>query len=329
MNITLNVKPVEKLITSVRYAIGKVYEPYHIRRKADANAYEIKTIGEALRETSDIPSGYKVNGISMDTSDLNELEKRAKLRSSHQELIKEYNIESVVGKAYKQLEGMPLVPDEPVDQDWLLRFFNSVEDISNEQLQGIWSKILAGEINRSKSFSLRTLATLHNLSQDEAILFQNISQYLVVGSDNNYFIPYYLIYSDGHSQKIYEECHITYKDILVLTECNLINSSPLSSDVDITSEEICVARNKNIGMFASAESGSSQIYIEAYLLTNTGRELANLFADKANDEYFIGYIKFMNWKFGGTKISGYHISLNNDDIVKSDAIDLALKEEKK
>ena len=44
------VSPCEKLMTMVAGAIGKAYEPRHTRKMADAHAYELSTIGAAMRE---------------------------------------------------------------------------------------------------------------------------------------------------------------------------------------------------------------------------------------------------------------------------------------
>ena len=57
------VEPATKLIGAVQSAIGRAYEPRHIRRLADAKAYEISAIGQAMREASDIPITYKLNLI--------------------------------------------------------------------------------------------------------------------------------------------------------------------------------------------------------------------------------------------------------------------------
>lgn len=43
------VSPMEKLIDAVSGAIGKAYEPRHIRKLAEAKAHEISMIAEAVR----------------------------------------------------------------------------------------------------------------------------------------------------------------------------------------------------------------------------------------------------------------------------------------
>jgi len=52
--------------------------------------------------------------------------------------------------------------------DWLMRFFDAVGNISNEDLQNLWEKVLASEIVRPKACSLRTLDMIRNMSPEEA-----------------------------------------------------------------------------------------------------------------------------------------------------------------
>lgn len=129
------VAPAEKLISVVQGAVGKWYEPRHIKNLADARAYEIETVSRALRENSDIPIIYENGVMTMDTNNFEELAKRAQRRLAYQELTKQENIEHVTTTAYELLQNEKEIPDAPVDQDWFLRFFNCIEDISNNDMQ--------------------------------------------------------------------------------------------------------------------------------------------------------------------------------------------------
>lgn len=68
------------------------------------------------------------------------------------------------------MEGEP-VSNNPVNKDWINRFMNIVEDISDETLHEIWGHILAREVKNPSSYSLRTLELLRNVTRDEAFLF--------------------------------------------------------------------------------------------------------------------------------------------------------------
>ena len=211
----LNALPTSKLISTVSAGIGKMYEPRHKRKMADATAYEINAIGEAMRNAADLPIVYDQNGVAINSEDFNRLMQRAGTRLVLQETIKQHNIESVIDNAYEMLEKEDVCSEEPVDQGWINRFFDSVATVSDEDLQKLWGKVLAGEVKQPKSYSLRTLETLKNLSKYEAELFEKAST-LVTTMQGNLFLT-----SETDILRRYE---ISYDDILCLDECGLINS---------------------------------------------------------------------------------------------------------
>jgi hypothetical protein len=63
------------------------------------------------------------------------------------------------------------VSDQPVDEDWVAQFFNHCQDVSNEQMQTVWARLLAGEVAKPGSFSLRTLGLVRVMDKDDANTF--------------------------------------------------------------------------------------------------------------------------------------------------------------
>jgi len=63
--------------------------------------------------------------------------------------------------------------------DWFLRFFECASNISNEDMQILWARILSGETYNRGSFSLRTMELLRNMSYEEALDLQWYSQFRV------------------------------------------------------------------------------------------------------------------------------------------------------
>jgi hypothetical protein len=66
--------------------------------------------------------------------------------------------------AEQQTEAEP----KQMNFDWFVRFYEEAGNVSDEMMQDLWAKTLAGEVNKPGSFSLRTLDTLKNMSQEEA-----------------------------------------------------------------------------------------------------------------------------------------------------------------
>ena len=128
--VTAAVQPANKLIDAVAGAIGKAYEPRHIRKMADAKAYEIKTICDELRNNADLPIVYDTSGeFSVDISDYEALARRAGRRIAYQEVAKQENIETIVDAAYDSLQGVQEVAEGEISREWMLRFIDAAGDI--------------------------------------------------------------------------------------------------------------------------------------------------------------------------------------------------------
>lgn len=60
-----------------------------------------------------------------------------------------------------------------LDDDWLNVFERYAQDASSEHLQGLWGRVLAGEICRPGRFSARTLRFFSEFSQSDALNFED------------------------------------------------------------------------------------------------------------------------------------------------------------
>ncbi len=301
--------PANKLLDAVTSAIGKAYEPRHIRKMAEAKAYEISTIGQALRDNVDIEIQYDKGALSANTNDFDEFVKRTQSRLGYQELMKQRNIESVTDKAYALVADEKECSEEPVNKDWMIRFFNSVEDISDEDMQQIWAKLLAGEIKRPKTFSLRTLESLKNMSNDEAELFETVGRY-IINMNGNYFIP--------RDFNILEQNGIEYGDLMVLYECGLISAfGEVSAYIDIPHEvkEYFLLGNGNISVSVLNDKKSDiRIRIPAFPLTIIGEELYGLLNVCPPNEEIQQLAEFLTTKYPRLKILVNEIKEQNDKL---------------
>ena len=288
------VSPCEKLIAATQSAIGKAYEPRYIRRMADAKAYEIRQIGQALSDSVDIPITYKKDELTMNTTDIEEIIKRTQTRLAFQEIRKQANIENVVDSAYNELENETAVESDSPDLDWLLRFFNSVEDISNDQMQKIWGKILAGEIKKPHTFSLRTLGILKNLTQEEADLFKRVSPYVFScpGNDEKTFVDYFLPAPGLLGSDTLHKHGIPFSDILVLSEAGLVNHNPIISiSMHLNQQETdFIIGSKNSIEFYNGSDSAVRLSHSAYILTEAGKELFPIVFDTEYNATLDSYV---------------------------------------
>lgn len=267
--------PLTKLIEAVSNAIGKAYEPRYRRKMADAKAYEIKRIADEMRNNSDLPIVYNGKEALVDISDYDALRKRAGNRLAYQEMLKQENIETVVDKAFIELDGKELESEETISPEWMNRFINMVGEISTEEMQNIWAKVLAGEVVKPSSYSMKTLECLRNLSVKDAELFGKIANYVI--SDR-------LVYGDNELNQRYS---IFYNDILALDDCGLINSSGmivLKHQIH-DEKELILDFDKYILLASSKEK--REITLPQFPLTRAGRELLPIAREKGLDDQYI------------------------------------------
>lgn len=143
--------PGTELVKALRSATGVLYEPQRIKRKLAAEA---KGIVEADKI------------LALGEIENKEIVERAANRLIEKTINQQENIEAVIE------EAIPLLDDdakpEEIDKDWLNRFVNGAEQVSDDEARRMWAKILSGEANNPGKYSIRTVNTLTNIGKKEA-----------------------------------------------------------------------------------------------------------------------------------------------------------------
>jgi uncharacterized repeat protein (TIGR03899 family) len=268
--ITFEGKPIEKLIEVISQGIGTLYRPRAIRQEAKAKAYEIEVIEKAKAKA-------KAENKIIKMENYNAIEQRL----LHQELKKQSNIENILEVAVEQISLEPEISSEPVDQDWTTRFFRIAEDISNDEMQKLWGRILSGEVKQPGSFSLRTLEILKNITRDEAELFTKFTQLKISHGDKFFVINY------DHVQTLEKLFNIKYSDILALDELGLVNSEPNLQFTfpPNTTNSAVVLKYCNTGIYIEMKGGSIPTPFKVFALTKSGKELSQLIPQDFNKDY--------------------------------------------
>jgi uncharacterized repeat protein (TIGR03899 family) len=291
------VLPIDKLIDIVSNSVGKISKPFFDRKDVDTKAYEIEKLAEArakemkiiataVKENFQITGGIEYKDEKIVISSPKELpaetqkpilitpslEERTQDRLNFQEAKKQLNIENVTAFAAEELKNEQPVTDEPLDEDWTTRFFKIAEEVSNEEMQALWGKILAGEIKQPKSYSLRTLELIRNLSKSEADTFMKVANYAIKSGGKNY------LYKGNDDKAMKEKYNISYMDIALLTEIGLIqpgdfvNHKLLQQTID--SQRVFIAGN--IIIVANIKANTPTIQMPVNVFSNSGNELLKL-----------------------------------------------------
>lgn len=207
--------------------------------------------------------------------------------------------------------------------DWFIRFFDSVGNISDTEMQDLWAKILADEIHNQGTFSLRTLETLRNMNQEEAILFQKIA-HLVLTEKNG--LKFILCMSDDLGNDINEEYELRKNEFITLEECGILSSirndnriylnKPLSGMWN--SETIIIFKYKH------QDGGLNSYKYSSYSLTQSARELLGVVDTTPNNEYLLKIGRELMKKYSGNlRITAHKIiDISDNDVTYYDTVDL-------
>lgn len=275
-------QPMCKLIECVSAGCGKVYEPWHVKRMANAKAHELNVIAKSLKNNQDIHIQYQDGIVRADGNIQQNLAQRAAVRVGHQEMTKQLNIERVVDLAAKELSKQDQVPDLPVDKDWMMRFFEYVSRVNDEEVQKLWSQILTGEIREPGTFSPRTLDVLRNLSRREAELFQNLSKIILNTG------KYDFLYGNNDLTAKYG---IDFYSIITLADSGLISSTSLSYTASLLEREVSLFNSEDyVCIISSKIANQYNIQLSIYALTQAGKELQTLVHKKHDNLFFFDVV---------------------------------------
>lgn len=206
-------------------------------------------------------------------------------KMTYTEYYKAGNFLSIAQKADEEYSKMP--HDDPTanyDFDWFMRFYEAVGNVSDEEMQRVWAKILAGEVNKPGSFSLETLDVVRNLSKQDAELFTKICKHCIQASSFGLYLPRY----DNYLEK----CGITYSEVLRLDEIGLINSSGFINLNLVIDEYPASIINQGLVMVIEANDKSTKMCsIRQHPFTRIGCEIATLIGETTSDDDFVLFAK--------------------------------------
>jgi uncharacterized repeat protein (TIGR03899 family) len=273
-------KPFLKFIETISPALGRAYKPLEmiLEAKAQVKVDKIKALGELeIKEAVE----KRVSGISAT------LEERASDRAEFTQNREQNNLEDMFQKVPQFLPGE--VSDEKVSEDWFFQFVGGAKSVSDEEMQILWAKILAGEITQPGSYSFRTLNTLKHLTKKEAETFMKVGKLAMIENRLAYVLNH-----PRTSNPLFVKFGVSLDEILLMKEIGLITSEILS--VGYVSNE----RPRQFFLHYASNplkvvlAPSSAHNFNAEVFTQTGRELLPLIEAKPNKEYIEYFQSLLN-----------------------------------
>lgn len=227
----------------------RVNKPYQIVRLAKAEAEAARIQAQSQIEVTD-------------------LQRRAMHRFLEEEGKKQENIEAITAKAVPLLshESNP----EQVKDDWITNFFDKSRIVSDEEMQGLWSRILAGEANAPGAFSKRTVNLVADLDPEDAKLFTSLCSFAWVIGDIS---P--LVFSVN--DEVYTSMGVNFRSLTHLESLGLIHFDNLAGF-----KRIQLPKTFNVFYFGKpftlkfAKEAENELATGRVILTRAGLQLAHV-----------------------------------------------------
>ena len=197
-------------------------EANRIRARGQVDIMELLAVGEAEAELSARAVRELVEGSQSLVSLIgDEIEQR--IESLFEKRLS--NLAQIVGKARYCLPADE-VPDSEPDMAWTSSFSSAAQDISSDDMQELWARILAGEVARQGSTSIRTLNVLRNLDQSTARLFRRLCSVAVsISLPEDHSLDHRVVSLGGNAaQNSLRDFGIGYDQLNGLNEFGLIHS---------------------------------------------------------------------------------------------------------
>ncbi len=188
-------------------------------------------------------------------------------------------MESIASKA------LPLVEDaaDPaaVDDDWIIHFFDQCRNVNSDQMQGLWSRALAGEANAPGSFSKRTVTALAGLDATEAKWFTALCSYVFVVDTRMYPLVFNV------EDMIYNKLDITFSSLNDLASIGLVRVGGIAGFKVKGLPRECTAYyyERALRLWMPKESGND-LSVGKVLFTRIGKELAPICGSRPIDGFW-------------------------------------------
>lgn len=253
-------KPATVLIEKISNAVGTLWEPRQIRRVAQAKADAAITLAK-----SDI--------------EIDDLKRRAAQRFVEEETRKQINMESIVQKAIKDVDSN--APTEEVEDDWITNFFDKSRSVSDDEMQGLWSRILSEEANSPGSFSRKTVNLVADLDKASATLFRYLCCF--GWQTSGLLIPFIFDFKDP----IYRKYGMNLYNIAQLNSIGLVQIETTTGFqfYDQPKEVILTYHNRMVQLTFPKDKGND-LQVGNVLMTQSGEQLARIVKPTPIDGYF-------------------------------------------
>jgi hypothetical protein len=237
---------------------------------------------------------------------------RAAATKFAQKIVRErVNIDQVARIAAAELKCEPsatvndnATESPPISEDWLNVFESDAAQMSSEQMQRLFGKILAGEIRKPASYSIKTIKLMSQLDNRAAALFRllcSLSISLRI-PDSNSIIDARVVSMGNAGANSLQAYGLNFDALNILHEYGLIISdydSYCDFQAAVVQNNQCplpmTYNNSQWAFFPKVATPTRQEFrVSGVALSRTGKELLSIVDIEPNEQYTKALVKFFD-----------------------------------
>ena len=221
-----------------------------------------------------------------------DMRRRAEHRRAYEDVQHQINMENLIAKAFPQLTQQARPHD--IEPGWVANLFDKARNVSDDDMQELWARILAGEANAPGTYSRRTVNSLSDMDKVDAELFAKLCDFICMIQTNVSKLEMPLVFDERAS--IYRQHEIHFVNLLHLDSIGLIryilNEGELVGFRNF-SEEVSVFYSGR-RLVVKPRTPQNPLATGRVELTRTGRELSSI----CNTKHVEGFWEYMKdyWK---------------------------------
>lgn len=184
------------------------------------------------------------------------------------------------------------------DNDLFWGLLEHSKEISNEEMQELIAKIIAGEYNNPGSYSMSTLQSIKMLGKEELELFETIACLLI----NNEIIPKNIFSLPENARDFLGELEIDFGSLQILQNLGLFLPNDMTRSLENPLKQKFAIQyfDQEILFEPTHENNFAIKFPGFYALSTTGKQIVKHLNPKFNDKYF-------SWLKENFKIQNYKI----------------------
>lgn len=184
---------------------------------------------------------------------------------SRRDVFEMSNVLSIYGQTAIAVQS-EIVSDKDIEPSWAAKYFDCIKNISNQEMQTLWSKILLQELKQPNTYFIRTLDVFQRADKFEIDWFFEITKFVF----DKACVPEFILTDN----KFYQ-----FNKFQTLVDAGFVNASLGTLSYPETATIRLVSADMKIDIL------NPPFGISIYTLTDAGTQIFDLNCGGATDEY--------------------------------------------